>query len=159
MVILSPGIYTVLIRDRAITSIASSFSMANAGAAICMPMQISPSAKCCTEKASSISVVVTSSMEKACTLAIGSSGALGKVIAGKPRPLGNCSNKNLEKCSCKVFGIAPTCNMSLAGVVCKAVHAASTALYSIVFLSGLNNNCGIMLAIELGSLPALSSST
>ena len=122
-------------------------------------MQISPSGKCWTEKASSISVVVTSSIEKACTLARGNSGGLGNVIAGKPLPLGNCSNKNFEKCSCKAFGIAPTFNISLADVVCKVEQAASNALYSMVFLSGLNNNCGIMLAIELGNLPALSSST
>ncbi len=66
IVILSPGMYTVDRRVRAIASTSSPRWMPSAGAAICTPIRTRPSARCSTENASSISVVVMSSIENAC---------------------------------------------------------------------------------------------
>ena len=35
----------------------------------------------------------------------------------------------------------PAASIRRCGVVCNSLHAASSALYSILFLSGLNSNC------------------
>ena len=127
---------------------------------MCIPTFTVPSGNGCTEKASSISVVVTSSIEKAATSASGSLAVTaGTGTLGKPAPLGKFSKRNFDRC--KSFGeaIPPTASIRRGGVVCNSVHAASSALYSMVFLSGLNNSCSTMGCIEAGKRFCFSSST
>ena len=160
MVILSPGIYTVDIRPRASTSSASSRVIPNAGAAIWMPICKLPSSSSTTEKASSISVVVTSSIENACTVANGKfTGRGGSVIGAKLVPLGKCSNKKRDKCSSLAEAIPPVASISRAGLVCRRSQAASNALYSMEFLSGLNNKAIACPCMAAGRRCATSSST
>ena len=83
----------------------------------------------------------------------------GWLSVGKPVPLGKCSNKKRWLCKALGESSAPTESISLAGVVWSSAQAASIALYSMVFLSGLNSNWRTMGAMDVGSLPDLSSST
>ena len=95
MVILWPGMYTVLKRARPSSSKASPRCTDRPGAAMWMPTVTRPLPRPCTESASSISVVLESSIENACTSAKGNSFAgAARVSSGNPVPLGNWSNKN-----------------------------------------------------------------
>lgn len=67
--------------------------MASDGAAMWMPMRQPPPSFGRTEKASSISVVVASSIEKARTPASGSSPTGGTSWVGKSVPFGKYSNR------------------------------------------------------------------
>ncbi len=67
---------------------------ARPGAAMWMPTVTLPVPRPCTDKASSISVVLESSMEKANTSASGSSSRIGGACSGgKAVPLGKFSNR------------------------------------------------------------------
>ncbi|MDT4855391.1 hypothetical protein FQZ97_897440 [compost metagenome] len=160
MVILSPGKYTVDRRWRAITSSGSPRRMPSAGAAIWMPMRSLPSGSFVTDSASSISVVVTSSIENASTSASGrSAGGSGTSVSGKAVPLGKHSARNLASCSARALATPPTVTISRIGVMPSAVQAASMALYSRLFLSGLNSSCSTLLRNDSGSVSALSCSS
>lgn len=52
----------------------------------------------------------------------------------------------------------PADSIRRAGVVCASFAACSSALYSMVFLSGLNSSWLTMPCIEAGKVPAFSSS-
>ena len=94
MVILWPGMYTVDMRPRATPSIGLPGKMARLGAAMWMPKTTVPLPMPCTDRASSISVVIESSMEKACAADTGNSSLIGGASrAGKPVPLGKFSNR------------------------------------------------------------------
>src|SRR5450759_1763656 len=93
MVIFWPGIYTVERRCAATLSPSESRGSPSAGAAICTPMRQLPLANFSTENASSISVVVASSILKAVTPACGNSSHVLNATGGKPVPLGKCSNR------------------------------------------------------------------
>jgi hypothetical protein len=99
MVILLPGMYTVDRRSRAMASRADSRPKPMPGAAMWMPTR-QPASVGVIEKASSISVVAASSMEKARTAASGRSvGSAGASTGGKPVPAGKYSNRKRSKCS------------------------------------------------------------
>ncbi len=95
---LRPGMYTVDSRSRAIASSALPRGMASAGQAMWMPISTLPFASSRTEKASSISVVVASSMEKARTSARGRSGVAGSAPhSGNAIPAGKTSDRKRLK--------------------------------------------------------------
>ena len=159
MVILSPGMYTVDMRWRATASAASPGRMPSPGAAMWIPTRIVPSSSVCTEKASSISVVVTSSMEKACTSANGSFAGAGIVSDGNPSPFGKCSNRKRDRCSSLAETIPPAASIRRCGAICSTAQAASSALNSMLFLSGLKSNCSASGFIAAGKRRAVNSST
>ena len=98
IVSLRPGMYTVDRRSRAIASSALPRGMASAGQAMWMPISTLPFASSRIEKASSISVVVASSMEKARTSARGRSGTAGSdPHSGNAMPLGKASDRKRLK--------------------------------------------------------------
>ena len=125
-----------------------------------MPIFTMPSACTVTEKASSISVVVTSSIENAATSASGKPrGVAGTGTTGKPAPRGKLSNKKRAMCSAFGEAMPPVASISRCGVLCSASQAASSALYSIAFLSGLNSSCCTSGCSAGGRRPAFISST
>ena len=112
MVILLPGKYTVDKRWNTTFSMGLLASITALGAAMCMPTRTVPLSKCCTDKASSISVVSKSSIEKAFTLAATGNwlGISGTGMSAKPVP---CLKNSNSKPSCKYCGIdftAPMCS-------------------------------------------------
>lgn len=134
--------------------------MPSAGAAMCTPIRTRPSDRCSTENASSISVVVMSSIENALTSARGrSSGSLPTATAGKPVPCGKYSARKRASCSARADGMPPQSSIRRAGDTPRASAAASSALYSIEFLSGFVSRPSALPANASGSLPAFSSSS
>ena len=110
-----------------------------------MPSVTRPLPKPWTDRASSISVVLESSIEKACTAAKSNvSGGLDILdvveaeSSGKPVPLGNWSNTNRFQWNWYADSTAPACISKSRGANCVARAAWTTALYSGAFLSGLN---------------------
>ena len=62
---------------------------------------------------------------------------------------------------CRSFGEAmpPVASISRCGLLCSSLQAASIALYSMEFLSGLNSSCSTMFCIDSGNLLAFNCST
>ncbi len=72
--------------------------MPSAGAAMWMPTRTVPSSRHCTDSASSISVVSSSSTENARTALFGNSGgSTGSPAGAKPVPRGNHSSRKLAR--------------------------------------------------------------
>ena len=140
MVILWPGMYTVDSRWRATWSSGEPGCSASPGAAMWMPSVTVPVPRPCTDSASSISVVLESSIENAATLASGRSsgdrrrgqrreaGALGEVVEQEPLPVELVGR--VDRAGASAAAPAAPC--------CVAREASTTALYSGAFLSGLN---------------------
>ena len=82
-------------RCDATLSISLPVANARPGAAMWMPSTTVPLPTPCTDRASSISVVLESSIENACTAAMGSVSLIGGAArpAGKAWPFGNWSNR------------------------------------------------------------------
>ena len=134
--------------------------MPKPGAAMWMPMRTVASSMGVTEMASSISVVVTSSIENARTSAAGSSNAgSGTVTSGKPMPFGKHSDRKRASCSARALAMPPTATISRIGDMASAVQAASSALYSRLFLSGLNRSCSVLPRKASGKRIAFSSAS
>ena len=137
IVILSPGMYIVDMRSIARASPSEPNVMPSEGAAMCTPTRQLPLSSRLTEKASSISVVVASSILNALSSAMGSSGRTAVSTWAKSVPCGKFSNKKRSKWYACVEGIAPQRSSRCAGERFVAVQAASNALTSRVFRSGL----------------------
>ena len=96
-----------------------------------MPTSQLPSGSSRTENASSISVVVASSIENARTSCSGSSGGGGGAAhAGNAVPRGNACVRNASKWYSCVDGMAPQAASSATGFVCCASQAAASAFHS-----------------------------
>ena len=124
-----------------------------------MPTFRLPSGRTVTDKASSISVVVTSSTEYATTSASGSSRSTGgKVSSGNPLPRGKWVAIKRPLCSASACGQAPSSRSTRSGGFCKLVAAASRAFHACEFLSGLVTSIIAESAIACGKRPAMISS-
>ena len=132
--------------------------MPSAGAAMWMPTRMLPSSRHSTDSASSISVVASSSIEKARTVLFGSSGgSIGSVTSANPVPRGKYSSRKVARWKSSVDGIAPQRSISRNCDSPVAAAASSSALYSSVFLSGAMRMRGISEAYSGGRRKAASS--
>src|ERR1700744_3366013 len=108
--------------------------MPSAGAAMCTPTRTRPSARWCTEKASSISVVLTSSMENACTSASGKSSGRGGIFTGaKPVPCGKNSERKRASCNARADGIPPHSSIRRACEIPRAAAPGGRGIERFVF--------------------------
>ncbi len=123
-----------------------------------IPISRLPLASSRTENASSISVVVASSIENARTGASGSGADAGSAPHGaKAVPCGNACARNASKWYSCDDGIAPQRASSASGLVCCASHAAISAFHSSDALSGLCSSIGSFARSASGTRFAASS--